>query len=173
MTIIEDFESKTKQMIEIVEMIKALLRQIPGVEKLLEIKGIVEKTVAGFLAEVGDVRRFTDAKQIQKYAGLSIRDNSSGKNKGKTKISKRGRKRLRCTLFLASKPLVSHNPEFAELHRYYTKRAKNPLRKIQSLIAIGCKLIRVFYTLLTKDVKYDAQKMLKDIKRSAEFQPTA
>lgn len=171
--LIEDFESKTRQMVEIVEMIKTLLKQIPGVEKLLEIKGIAEKTVAGFLAEVGDVRRFTDAKQIQKYAGLSIRDNSSGKNKGKTKISKRGRKRLRHTLYLASKPLVLHNPEFAELHRYYTKRSKNPLRKIQSLIAIGCKLIRVFYTLLTRDVKYDAKKMLKDIKRPAEFQPAA
>lgn len=171
--LIEDFESKTRQMALIVEMIKTLLNRIPGVEKLLEIKGIAEKTVAGFLAEVGDVRRFTDAKQIQKYAGLSIRDNSSGKEKGKTKISKRGRKRLRYTLYLASKPLVSHNPEFAELHRYYTKRAKNPLRKIQSLIAIGCKLIRVFYTLLTKDVRYDAQKMLKDIKRPAEFQPAA
>ena len=171
--LIEDFESKTRQMVEIVEMIKTLLKQIPGVEKLFEIKGIAEKTVAGFLAEVGDVRRFTDAKQIQKYAGLSIRENSSGKDKGKTKITKRGRKRLRYTLYLASRPLVSHNPEFAELHRYYTKRAKNPLKRIQSLIAIGCKLIRVFYTLLTKDVKYDAQKMLKDIRRQVEFQPVA
>ena len=80
---------------------------------------------------------------------------------------------MRYTLYLASKPLVLHNPEFAELHRYYTKRAKNPLRKIQSLIAIGCKLIRVFYTLLTKNVKYDAEKMLKDIKRPAEFQAVA
>ena len=113
-------------------------------EKLLEIRGIAEKTAVGFLAEAGDVRRFTDAKQIQKYAGLPIRENSSGKDNGKTKISKRCRKRLRCALYLASRPLVSHNPEFAELHRYYTKRAKNPLRKIQSLIAAGYKLIRVF-----------------------------
>ena len=44
---------------------------------------------------------------------------------------KRGRKRLRYLLYLAAKPLVTHNPEFVELHRYYTKRAKKPLKKIQ------------------------------------------
>ena len=169
----EDFENKTKQMNEIIEMIQTLLKQIPGVEKLLEIKGIAEKTVAGFLAEVGDVRRFTDAKQIQKYAGLSIKDNESGKHKGQCKITKRGRKRLRTTLCLAAMLLVSCKLEFAELHRYYTKRVKNPLKGMQSLIAIGCKLIRVFYTLLTRNVKYDAQRMLKYIKRPTEFKPVA
>ena len=76
-------------------------------------------------------------------------------------------------LYLAAKPLVTHNPEFVELHRYYTKRAKNLLKKIQSLIAVGCKLIRVFYILLTKNVDYNAQKLLKDIKRTKEFQPVA
>ena len=171
--LIEDLENKTRQMNEIIEMLESLLRQIPGVEKLLEIKGIAEKTVAGFLAEVGDVRRFTDAKQIQKYAGLSFKDNESGKHKGQSKITKRGRKRLRTTLYLAAIPLVSNNPEFTELHRYYTNRANNPLKRMQSLIAIGCKLIRVFYTLLTRNVKYDAQRMLKDIKRLAEIQPVA
>ncbi len=45
-------------------------------------------TVAGFLAEVGDVRRFESPRQIQKLAGLSLRENSSGKHKGQTTISK-------------------------------------------------------------------------------------
>lgn len=169
--LIEDFENKNRQMDEILKVLDDLLKQIPGSEKLLKIKGIGLKTVAGFLAEVGDLRRFKDAKQIQKYAGLSFKENSSGKDEGKTKINKRGRKRLRYLLYLASKPLVTHNPEFVELHRYYTKRAKNPLKKIQSLIAVGCKLIRVFYTLLTKNIEYDAEKLLKDIKRPIEFQP--
>ena len=171
--LIEDFENKNRQMDEILRVLDDLLKKIPGSDKLLKIKGVGIKTVTGFLAEVGDVRRFTNAKQVQKYAGLSFKENSSGKNEGKTKINKRGRKRLRYLLYLAAKPLVTHNPEFVELHRYYTKRAKNPLKKIQSLIAVGCKLIRVFYTLLTKNVDYNAQKLLKDIKRPKEFQPVA
>ena len=165
--LIEDFESKTKQLDTIIEMLQELMKQIKGAEKLLAIKGIAEKTVSGFLAEVGDLRRFKDAKQVQKYAGLSIVENSSGKHKGESKISKRGRKRLRTTLFLAAQPLIAYNPAFRELHHYYTTRSKNPLKKMQSLIAISCKLIRVFFALLTRDVEYDVEKMLKDIKRPA------
>lgn len=39
-------------------------------EQMLAIKGIGVITVAGFLAEVGDVRRFESPRQIQKLAGL-------------------------------------------------------------------------------------------------------
>lgn len=50
-------------------------------------------------------------------------------------------------------------------YEYYLTRKKNPLKKMQSVIAIACKLIRVFYMILTKGVDYDGQKMLKDIVR--------
>ena len=35
---------------------------------------------------------------------------------------------------------------------------------MQSLIAVACKLIRVFHVILTKGVDYDASKMLGDIR---------
>ena len=35
---------------------------------------------------------------------------------------------------------------------------------MQSLIAVACKLIRVFHVILTKGIRYDASKMLGDIK---------
>ena len=163
--LLEEYETKAARLEEIMSLIDKLMEKIPEAKKLLEIKGIGEKTVSGFLAEVGDVRRFTDPKQLQKYAGLAIVDNESGKHKGQTTISRRGRKRLRYLLFEASMSLVSTSPEFRELHQYYTTRDKNPLKKMQSLMAIGCKLIRVFYALLTKDIEYSAEKMRSDIRR--------
>jgi transposase len=45
--------------------------------------------------------------QIQKFAGLNLRENSSGKHKGKSEISKRERKRLSAILFRAMMPLVA------------------------------------------------------------------
>lgn len=171
--LIDDYETKHKRLDEVMSLIEKLMEKIPEAKKLLEIKGIGMKTVSGFLAEVGDVRRFTDPKQLQKFAGLAIVDNESGKHKGKTTISRRGRKRLRYLLFEASLSLAATNPEFQEIHRYYTTRTNNPLKKIQSLTAIGCKLIRIFYALLTKDVTYDAEKMLTDIRRLPEYQTAA
>lgn len=39
---------------------------------------------------------------------------------------------------------------------------------MQSLIAVACKLIRVFHVILTKGISYDASKMLKDIRHQGE-----
>ena len=47
----------------------------------------------------------------------------SGKDKAETKISHRGRKKLRYWLFQAAKSAVSHSAEFKTLHMYYTTRA--------------------------------------------------
>ena len=52
-----------------------------------------------------------------------------------------------------------------EVHRYYRTRKENPLKKMQSVIAVACKVLRIFYTILTKGVTYDGAKMMQDIKR--------
>ena len=80
----------------------------------------------------------------------------------------RGRKRLRYWLFQAAKSAVSHSEEFKTLHVYYTTRADNPLKKMQSLIVIACKILRVIYTVLKKGTKYDPAKMMKDIKHPVD-----
>ena len=60
--------------------------------------------------------------------------------------------------------LVGKNEEFRELHHYYTTRQKNPLKKMQSLIAVACKLLRVIYKILTTGVSYDPVKLRGDTK---------
>ena len=163
--LLQDYDYKKAQLDSVMEKIESLCKKIPESEQMLAIKGIGIITVAGFLAEIGDARRFESPRQIQKLAGLSLRENSSGKHKGQTTISKRGRSKLRAVLFNAAIPLIATNPEFRALHEYYTTRANNPLKKKQSVIAISCKLIRIFYAILTKGVSYDAEKMLSDIHR--------
>jgi hypothetical protein len=168
--LLEDYERKEAQKTELEEIIEALCNEIPEVEKILKIKGIGLISVAGFFAEVGEIRRFLSPKQIQKLAGLAIRENSSGKHQGRSGISRRGRSRLRAVLFQVVLPLAGKNPEFKELHRYYTTRKGNPLKKKQSLIALCCKLIRIIFGICTKGFEYDREKLLADIKRPVELQ---
>ena len=163
--LIEDYELHTKRLEQIDDLVKKLCLRIKYAEKLLEIKGIGITTVAGFIAEVGDITRFDNAKELQKLAGLELVSDDSGKHNGRKRISKRGRCKLRYLLFQAAISVVGKNEEFSEIHHYYTTREKNPLKKMQSLIAVACKLIRVFYAVLTKGTRYDASKMLEDIKR--------
>ena len=162
----------TARLEELVEKLENKLKEIPYIDKLLEIKGIGMITVSGFIAEVGDIGRFDNPKQLQKLAGYAIVANDSGKHNGESRISHRGRKRLRYALYESAISVIGKNKEFKEIHSYYRTREKNPLKKMQSVIAVACKLIRIFYTILTKGVDYDGQKMLNDIVRP-EIQPAA
>ena len=154
--LLEDYDAKLQQYERVMQVVENLSSRISAVAELLKIQGLGLVTVAGLFAEIGDIRRFESPRQIQKLAGLSITENSSGKHKGPTEISRRGRSRrrsrLRAILFRAVIPLLAKNREFQLLHRYYTTQQNNPLQKIQSIIAICCKLLRMFYALAIKDL---------------------
>jgi len=149
--------------------VEKLLANIDETEFLLSVKGVGLMTVAGFIAEVGDIKDYAHPRQIQKLAGLSLMENSSGKHKGQTRITKRGRPKLRSLLYRVIMPMLANNNEFRRLHEYYTTRRDNPLKKKQSMIALACKLIRIFFALAKKKVKYDGEKMMKDIKRNLDL----
>ena len=153
------------ELAEIEGQINQRCQEIPYAGNILEISGIGENILSGILAEMGDIKRFDDVKEIQKLSGLGLVACSSGKHKGETKISHRGRKRLRYWLFQAARSAVAHAGEFKELHAYYTTRAENPLKRMQSLIVIACKLLRIIYTILKTGTVYDPKKMVMDIRR--------
>ena len=163
--LLSDYDRQTKREAELMALINEKIREVPYIDKLLEIRGVGLKTVIGFVAEVGDIKRFDDPKQIQKLSGYAIVKNQSGKHKGESHISYRGRKRLRYVLYETAVSVVSHSPEFKSIHQYYTTREKNPLKKMQSMIAVACKLIRVFYLILQTGTTYDAAKLMGDIRR--------
>ena len=163
--LLDDMDVYATRLEEILQNIEGKLKTIPYVDKLMEIKGIGLVTVSGFIAEVGDIRRFDNPKQLQKLAGYAIVANDSGKYNGESRISYRGRKRLRYVLYEAAISLVGKNAEFKEIHEYYRTRKENPLKKMQSVVAVACKVLRVFYAILTKGVDYDPLKLISDIKR--------
>ena len=163
--LLEDYRTKRQQLEAITAVLEEEVRKIPHIEQLLSIRGVGIVTIAGFLSETGDISRFTSPKQIQKLAGLEPKEISSGKHKGRSSISKRGRKRLRKILFQVLLPLIRSNVEFRNIYEYYTTRIQNPLKSKQAMIAIACKMIRVFYAILTKGTAYDARKLTTDIVR--------
>ena len=163
--LLEDYEHFAHQYDVIEEMLKRKIHDVPHADRLLQIPGIGYFTVIGFFAEVGSIDRFDDPKQIQKLAGLSVVENSSGKRKGLPGISKRGRDRLRWVLFQGAMSMVKNNQEFKEIHLYFTTREENPLKKMQSLMAVAAKIIRVFYGMAKNGTEYDPERLLRDIRR--------
>ena len=160
MILLSQYDLYQEQLELLMNEVERLVSQIPGTQQMLSVPGVGLVTVAGFLAEVGDLSGYDNARQIQKLAGLNLKENSSGKHKGRTTISKRGRPKLRSLLFRCVIPLLAKNAEFQALHRYYTQRSQNPLKRMQSAIALSCRLIRVLFALGRKQVPYDPVKVL-------------
>ncbi|TCT17490.1 transposase [Melghiribacillus thermohalophilus] len=165
--LMEQYDLYNKQLKELDTELEAVVETIPGAQQMMGIDGLGAVTVALFFAEVGDLSKYSHPQQLVNLAGLSLREHSSGKYKGKTRITKRGRSRLRKSLYLAIRPLVAHNPAFKALHHYYTKRPERPLKKQQSLIALCCKLLRVLYAIGKKSCEFDGSKLLESLPKES------
>src|SRR5690625_3825023 len=169
-SLLDQFELYRQQLEELDLELEDLIQDVPGAQEMINIKGVGVTTVATFFAEIGDLNKYSHPQQLVNMAGLSLREHSSGKYKGKTRIDKRGRKRLRKALYLAIRPLVRHNPTFRALHSYYTTRPNRPLKKQQSLIALCGKLLRVLFVIGKKQCEFDGSKLLQGLPQVEELQ---
>jgi hypothetical protein len=76
-----------------------LLRMIPGIGPI---------NAPTILAEAGDLRRFSHHRQFLKFCGLDLATYQSGIFRGRTKLSKYGNARLRCTFWMATQVAIRH-----------------------------------------------------------------
>ena len=162
---LESLDLANCQLVQIeTEIAKAL--QATGIaEYLLSIKGVGTVTLAVCLGELGDPLRFDDPRQLSRLAGYNLIEDSSGKNKSGTCISRRGRKGLRRVLYQMALTAVAVNPEMKELYRYLKTRAVNPLKKMQALVVISKKLLTLIYTLAKKKQYYNVDKVFGEVRK--------
>lgn len=158
--LMEEWDFHQKQLEQIEREIKNILQQISYSKELLAIKGIGTISLATILAETGDLRNYQNWKQLRKLAGLNLVEHSSGAKKGRSHISKKGRRKLRSILYLVTIVMVIRNPEFRQIYHALKERTKNPLTGKQALIALVSKLLRIIHVIANKNIQYDPEKVL-------------
>jgi len=161
-TLLSQYKLIQAQLDELSAHLEALAQQMPDYVYLASVPGIGATTIVDLLSEVGSLSQYEHPRQLIKLAGLTLRENSSGKQRGQKRISKRGRRKLRALLFRVMMPLIKHNKAFKNLHEYYTTRTINPLRKKQSIVVLCGKLLKVLHALCTKKRMFNEQQMMND-----------
>ena len=164
--LLESLELANRQLAQIETEMSAALQKTGISEYLLSINGIGIVSLAVCLGELGDPLRFDAPGQLSRLAGYNLVEDSSGKNKSGTCISKRGRKGLRRVLYQMALTAVAVNPEMKELYCYLKTRAVNPLKKMQALGVISKKLLTLIYTLAKKRQYYDSGKVFGEVRRN-------
>jgi transposase len=153
-----EYYADKKQSIE--EELGTVMDRLQLGKILQSMLGVGPVISAAFLGEVGDISRFSNWKQVRSLAGLNLVENSSGKHKSKTKVSKRGRPYLRHMLYMAGECGCRCNPEMRDFYRYMINRKNNPLNGYQAFVATGLKVMRILFHLAKTGETYDPSKAL-------------
>lgn len=120
---------------------------------ILSIPGIGATTAAVILSEFGDLNQFDNPSQMLSFAGLEPGYFQSGQAESNGRMVKHGSSHLRYALMNCCLPLVSNEPVFAQY--YAKKRAEGKTHRV-AMTHVAKKLLRVIFTLQTKDIRYDA-----------------
>ena len=126
------------------EMVRHL-EQIPYSRIILSLKGIGLVTTSGLIGEVGDFTKFGTISEVMKLAGLDLYEVSSGKHRGKLRISKRGRPLIRKLLYLAALSAVRKG---STMHEWYQRALGRGMKKTKALVAVSRKLLGIIFALV-------------------------
>lgn len=120
---------------------------------MLTVPGIGVESAAVILAEFGDFTKFNNASQLLSFAGMEPGYFQSGISESAGKMVKHGSSHLRYALMNCAQTVVNYEPTFAEF--YTKKRAEGKPHRV-ALSHVVKKLLRVIYTLQTKNLVYDS-----------------
>lgn len=121
-------------------------------ELLMSLVGVGPALAVSLAAEIGDIHRFTTAKQLVAYAGLDPRVRQSGTVLHRnTKLTKRGSAELRHSLFMAANIARQHDPE---LKTYYQKKRNEGRTYTEATVATARKVCTRVFAVLSRGTPY-------------------
>lgn len=121
-------------------------------KNLQSIPGIGKKTALQLIVATGAFKKFSSAKQLSAYFGLSPRIFESGTSvKGKARITKMGMSRIRAMLCMCSWTAKKCNKACKELYDRLVTKGKS---KRLALVAVANKLIKQAFAIATKETTY-------------------
>ncbi len=123
------------------------------IELLTSISGTGKPSASSFLIELGNINNFATYKQLTAFIGTDPTIYQSGTSVNvKGSISKRGNSHLRRTLWHMARAATVWNET---LKAYYEKKRSEGKTFKQSVIAVANKLIRIIFSMLKNNTKFD------------------
>jgi transposase len=142
--------------------VKKLAKGQQAVNQVGQVVGFV--TAAVFYGLLGDFREYPNVRALLRAFGMNLKIRSSGKHKGKLKITKRGQSSARRWLYLAVLRWVQSDATAKAW--YETKLKRNGGVKMKGLIALMRKLVAGLFH-VSRGHAFDSA-LLFDLRRQGE-----
>jgi len=133
----------------------AVLDELGLTSLATSIHGLSPVGAAAILAETGDPHRFATARALVKHAGLAPRQRQSGTYTGQTRLTGKGRPRLRAVAWRAVWGTLQTNTVYASRYRHLTTRETNKLKPTQAQAVIAAALLRHLHAVITTGQAWD------------------
>ena len=155
LSIVSDLQHYDKQLAEVDKMLEKMYDMLHCT--LTTIPGINVITAVKILAEIGDIKRFSNANKLAQFAGIApLHLSSSGK--GKDVATKQGNRRLQATIYFLAIQMVQVSskgtPRNSVVRAYYEKRKAEGKTSQQALMCISRRLISIIYGMLKHGTEY-------------------
>lgn len=156
--IVDIINYNSNKLNEVKQDIINLAKQTPYFNIINSIYGIGETSTAQIIAELGDINRFENIKQLNAFCGLDPTIVQSGKSINYNgPISKRGNRNARKILFITCcsiiRSSVLHNIDTDILVYYRKKQAENKHFK-ECITACSTKLLRIIFAMCKNNSLY-------------------
>jgi hypothetical protein len=143
------------------ERMETIYRQLlsRGDELPPVIEGFVSITnLARIVGETGPLSDFSSSRQLKRYAGINLLNRESGYYKGKTRISKKGRVRLRMILNQSIFHLIKKD---RMLGPYYHGLKERGMSGTKAMSVVSRKLVDILFALSKPGVVFNEQRLFK------------
>jgi len=131
-----------------------LAKQTPWFKALTSLKGISDKLAALFIAETRDLSGFCHYKQLEKYAGYSLRQSQSADYIGPRHMNHIGNRRLSWILYKMSEETVKYVPE---VRLKFLKRQLHRRSYRKNVVAASSNLLKLIMALVKENRVYQAR----------------
>ena len=154
-SLVRNLKHQKEELAGVDEEIEKILRTFDY--KLTSMPGIGITVASKLIAEIGDIRRFSNADKLARFAGVApVKFSSAGK--GKEQSSRQGNRQLHGLFYFLAVTMVSvpknGTPNHPVFHSYYMRKIGEGKTKSQALVCIMRRLVNIVYGMMKNKTEY-------------------
>lgn len=155
-SLVREISFKIKEIAQVEEELKNIL-VLTGM-KLETMPGIDTVMAADLIAEIGDVKRFSNADKLARFSGIAPVTIGSADNH-KEYVSKQGNRILHGIFYFLAVQQVqiskgSKTPRNPAFYEYYQNKLKEGKTKMQTLVCVMRRLVSIIYGMMKNKTEY-------------------
>jgi transposase len=137
-------------------MIKEVVKQDSGCQKLCQMSGFGPIVAYAFRCHVGDGTAFSKGRDVSASLGIVPRQHSTGDKPNLMGISKRGNRHLRYLLIHGARAAICHSEGKQDPLSRWMQRLIKRVGKNKAIVAYANKMARVGWAIVRYDTAFDS-----------------